>query len=352
MLNHVVNTTVDRRLAAVLGPRPIPRQAAEIAADIAALTDSRTGQWAFERLAASRGEEGDAQLYPLRLQQMIHQLTADSKETPDEAPQEDMSNGSRSSRQPSIAILLVLNAVFVWSTGTRLERRLVELRQSGDPVQLSDLAREPIPPERDADVYLRRAADDVDAIHKELLAMYPKTAGPGGVLSTGEQEKLDKLFSAYPRLMPLLEQAAACPDYDPQIDGTLSTTRFIETVMARPDKHRVLARVLRARAALLDRQGPARRGGRQSGPPVAADPPLEARAAADRLPDHSRVRAVGHGGREPGAAGRARVARCAAGTRGRAGPSRHDGRIRLGNAERAVVLPVVGAGSFPVRDSG
>jgi len=149
----------------------------------------------------------------------------------------------------------VLNAFFVWRTGTALERRLLELRQAGDPVQLSDLAREPIPPERNADVYLRRAADDLDAIHKELLAMYPKTAGPDGALTTGEKEKLDKLFFAYPRLMPLLEQAAACPDYDPQIDGTLPTGRFMEPVMEPTGKHRLLARVLRARAALLIAKG-------------------------------------------------------------------------------------------------
>ncbi len=154
-----------------------------------------------------------------------------------------------------IAILLMLNAFFVWSTGTALERRLLELRRAGDPVQLSDLARAPIPPERNADVYLRRAAADLDAIHKELLAMYPKTAGPDGALSTDEKEKMDKLFFAYPRLMPLLEQAAACPDYDPQIDVTLPTGRFMELVMEPTDKHRLLARVLRARAALLIAKG-------------------------------------------------------------------------------------------------
>jgi hypothetical protein len=90
ILNHMVNSTVDRLLAAVLGPRPIPLQPAEIAAEIACLTDSRTGQWAFERLVTARVREADAQLYPLRLQQIIHQLTAEIEETPDESPQEDL----------------------------------------------------------------------------------------------------------------------------------------------------------------------------------------------------------------------------------------------------------------------
>ena len=70
----------------------------------------------------------------------------------------------------------MLNAYYVWSTGTRLERRLARSAQAGEPVQLADLARAPIPPEKNADVFLRRAADDLDAIQKELLALYPKTA--------------------------------------------------------------------------------------------------------------------------------------------------------------------------------
>ncbi|MGC8638738.1 MAG: hypothetical protein ACP5XB_02535 [Isosphaeraceae bacterium] len=154
-----------------------------------------------------------------------------------------------------IAILLVLNAYFVWSTGTELEHRLRELRESGNPVQISDFAREPIPPEQNAATYLRRAGDDLDAIHKELAALYPKTAQPPEVVTTSERDKLDKLFAAYPRLMPLLEQAAACPDYDPQLDCTLPTTRFMEAVMNSTAKHRQLYRVLRARTTLLIAKG-------------------------------------------------------------------------------------------------
>jgi hypothetical protein len=154
-----------------------------------------------------------------------------------------------------IASLLVLNAFFVWSTGTQLERRLRELRESGSPVQLVDFVREPIAPASNAETFLRRAADDVDAIHKELAAMYPKTAQPPEAPSPGELEKLDKLFSAYPRVWPLLEQAAACTDYDPQLDGTLPTTRFLEPYMGRTGKHRELARVFRARCTLLIAEG-------------------------------------------------------------------------------------------------
>ena len=93
LINHIVNASLDRRLAAVLGPPTVPRQAAEIAAEIAVLTDSRTGQWAFERLAASQSQSVDPQHYPVRLQELIRQVTGDleepSHETSEENPQVD-----------------------------------------------------------------------------------------------------------------------------------------------------------------------------------------------------------------------------------------------------------------------
>ena len=157
----------------------------------------------------------------------------------------------------AIAILLILNAYFVSTTGRRLERQLLALREAGEPVQLADLAREPIPPEKNADVYFRRATGDLDAIQKELLVMYPKVGYPPdtGKLSSADQEKLEKLFAAYPKVMPLLEQAANCPDYDPQLDVTLPPSRFLQPFMDRTTKHRLLYRVLRARAAWLLSKG-------------------------------------------------------------------------------------------------
>jgi hypothetical protein len=152
----------------------------------------------------------------------------------------------------AIAILLMVNANFVWSTGTRLERRLRELRQAGEPVQL---AREPIPPETNADVFLRRAGDDLDAIQKELLTVYPKVGYPTAAVTPADQERLEKAFAAYPKMMPFLEQAADCPDFDPQPDSTLPPSRFLEPFMDRTQKHRLLARVLRAHSAMLLSKG-------------------------------------------------------------------------------------------------
>ena len=125
----------------------------------------------------------------VRLHQLIQQLTLDFKETADEAPRKNPQvDGDRHGR--AITILLMLNAYFVWSTGTELERRLATLGQAGDPVQLSDFASEPIPPEKNADVFLRRAAADLDAIEKELLALYPTKGFTTGNLSPDEQNRL------------------------------------------------------------------------------------------------------------------------------------------------------------------
>ena len=157
----------------------------------------------------------------------------------------------------AIAILLILNAYFVWSSGRRLERQLLALREAGDPVQLPDLAREPISPEKNADVFFRRAIDDLDAIQKELLVLYPKVGYPSGAdtLSSADKEKLEKLFTAYPKVMPLLEQAANCPDYDPQIYVALPSSQFLQPFMDRISRHRLVYRVLRARAAWLLSKG-------------------------------------------------------------------------------------------------
>jgi hypothetical protein len=151
----------------------------------------------------------------------------------------------------TIANLLMLNAYFVWSTGTQLERRLIALRQAGDPVQLADLAREPLATEKNADVFLSRAADNLDAIEKELHALYPKAGYPTGPLTPAEHDRLAKLFAANPNVMPLLEQAADCPDSDPQLEFHVSTTAFLDPYMKHATRHRLVSRVIKARSAWL-----------------------------------------------------------------------------------------------------
>lgn len=155
----------------------------------------------------------------------------------------------------AIAILLIANAWYVRSTGAELATRLRALRQAGEPIQLADLAFPAVPADRNADAYYRRASGDLDAIQKELLAAYPKTGRPAVPLSSVDKDRLEKLFAAYPRLIPLLEQAADAPDYDPHIEMTGSTTRILGPYLEQVQGYRGVYRVLRARAELLISQG-------------------------------------------------------------------------------------------------
>jgi hypothetical protein len=150
-----------------------------------------------------------------------------------------------------IAILLIANAWFVWSTGAELATRLQELREAGEPIRLADLAFPAVPADRNADTYYRRASGDLEAIQKELLASYPNTGQPSSPLSPADKDRLEKLFAAYPRLVPLLGQAADAPDYDPRIDMTGSPTHILSPYLKQVQGYRGVYRVLRARAGLL-----------------------------------------------------------------------------------------------------
>jgi hypothetical protein len=87
-LNVWVSDRLDRRLATVLGPPPAWRQAAEIADDVATITDPSTGRWVYQQLAASHDDPNDARRSAFRLRQIIRQFTASFEETTDETLQD------------------------------------------------------------------------------------------------------------------------------------------------------------------------------------------------------------------------------------------------------------------------
>ena len=65
-----------------------------------------------------------------------------------------------------VAILLIANAVFVWTTDARLERQLAEIKAAGDPLTLADLAPKPIPPEKNAAAYFLQAKPEETGARK------------------------------------------------------------------------------------------------------------------------------------------------------------------------------------------
>lgn len=154
-----------------------------------------------------------------------------------------------------VAIGLVINAWWVRTTDTRLERQLAEIRADGDPLSLADLARPPIPPGQNAATYLRQAHADIAAIEKETMALHPVSECPGFLMPPEDQKTIKAALAAYPNVIPLLEQAAACPDYDAQLDYTLLPKEFLANSLDVLQKPRSADRVLRAWAMLLVAEG-------------------------------------------------------------------------------------------------
>ena len=83
-LNYWVN---DRWIVAwrLFLDRDPSHTATEIAADVAAITDSATGQWVYGQLVTDPPLHDSARQYAVRLQQLIQQLTLDMKDMADEA---------------------------------------------------------------------------------------------------------------------------------------------------------------------------------------------------------------------------------------------------------------------------
>lgn len=153
-----------------------------------------------------------------------------------------------------VAIGLVANAVFVWTTDTRLERQLAEIRAAGDPVTLADLARPPIPPEQNAATYLHQAKADAEAMEDEVWAVpevQEYSISRVRPMPLKVYETLKAALAAYPNVMPLLEQAAVCQDYDLELDYSLPPQEFLDKSLDAVNKCRSPARALYRRAQLL-----------------------------------------------------------------------------------------------------
>ena len=159
-----------------------------------------------------------------------------------------------------IAAALIYVGVSNWRSNSRLATKLAELRAAGQPVRLSDLAREPIPPEGNAATYLRRAKEDCKAIEKEVDAAY-ETAPESDQDAFDEAQPtaamIDSIRSAleaFPAAVPLINRAADCPDYDSQLDYSTGARAFLDAQFSM-NSSRTYIRVLRYRVFLLLAEG-------------------------------------------------------------------------------------------------
>lgn len=144
-------------------------------------------------------------------------------------------------------------AILTWRANSRLEQRIAAIRLAGDPVTLTDLAGEPIPPEQNAVTYLRRVEQQVAAIGAELKDVL-SVDGPyrdGGKLNAEGAAKVRATLEAYLDVVPTLGQAVACPAYDPMYDFSAPQPAVLAAVIQRASTCREAARVLMLQADLL-----------------------------------------------------------------------------------------------------
>jgi hypothetical protein len=164
-----------------------------------------------------------------------------------------------------VAVALIANAAFVWTTDARLERQLAAIREAGDPLTLADLQPKPIPPESNAATYLRQAEKDVDAIHKEIgqwietekqteLYQYFSEKQP---MPDKMRKAMNAIFAAHPNVIGLLQKAVECPDYDAQPDYAHRPEDLIAEMLPIVQNLRPAARILsyRSRPLAIDGNG-------------------------------------------------------------------------------------------------
>jgi hypothetical protein len=134
---------------------------------------------------------------------------------------------------------------------------LAEIRAAGDPLSLAELARPPIPPEKNAATFLRRAEAGAAAIEKELLQTpdFFKQLEAKGPMSADVQSTLTAVFLAHSDVISLLQQAAACPDYDAELDYTVEPGVLNANMLPVVQESRCYARALQYWAQLFIAQG-------------------------------------------------------------------------------------------------
>ncbi|HUG70551.1 MAG TPA: hypothetical protein VMM76_22570 [Pirellulaceae bacterium] len=157
----------------------------------------------------------------------------------------------------AIAVLLSIVAIVSWRANGRLEQRLNAIRTAGDPVTLSELTREPIHSDRNAVTYLQRVERQVLAINNELRDVLDDD-GPyreAGKLNAEGATMVRATLESYSEVIPTLELAANCDEYDSMYDFSAPPAVVLDAVMQRTGPSRAAARVLILKSDLLMFEG-------------------------------------------------------------------------------------------------
>lgn len=150
-----------------------------------------------------------------------------------------------------VGVAVIVNGILSWRTNAQLERRMAEIRESGAPVTLADLTREPAAHEENAAVILSSIENDVaDIANKFQENLYETDSYEEGTYSEENYETIESAFEQYPQVVPSIEQAAACPVYNPQVDYNAGPDKVLESQLTRVQLVRSVARVVNERIEL------------------------------------------------------------------------------------------------------
>ncbi len=135
-----------------------------------------------------------------------------------------------------LGLLLVVNGVLAWIARHRWDQMIAGLRADGEPTSLADLAPNPIPPEKNAYVYLQQIEAPLEKLFcRDQAEFYVYGLGrqidarTGYELPNKEQRiAMRAILDAYPTIMPATAKATACDQYESLADFTLPASRFLD----------------------------------------------------------------------------------------------------------------------------
>jgi hypothetical protein len=124
-----------------------------------------------------------------------------------------------------VVFLLLLAGGFYWIAGRPLARRLAELREAGEPVCLKDLERKPVPEDQNGVTYLLEAKAEIEAVEQEIYAIEKSSDGKN---SPADMEKIHAILAAHPKILPLVQKAAAAPEFQFPLDYHVKPSQFLQ----------------------------------------------------------------------------------------------------------------------------
>jgi hypothetical protein len=138
-----------------------------------------------------------------------------------------------------LAILLIINWIWIARTDYLLEQKLTEIRELGQPVTLEELIGPPVPDDQNATTYLLQAEAPLDAISK---IVDPISINPLNQHLRFLPDKLAEVKNAFtqnPDAIDLIEKAADCEFFQIDYLSDRHDTRSYKRKQKRPIENKI-----------------------------------------------------------------------------------------------------------------